>query len=257
MRPLGGFEFRGIFLRLVAQRLHVLVAEEGVVVEVHLGVERHHLARPGHHQRIDLDNRSIEIDEGAIHGGNEFGRRRHLVALQAQAIGDLAGVMGHEAAGWIDGDANDLLGRLGGYRLDLRPALGGGHHNDPRTGAIDQDAEIELARDIAAGLDIDAFDFLALGTRLMSDQRTAQQSLGRFAHLGKAPSQFDTTGLAPSAGVNLGLDRPDRSPEGFGGLFRLIGRIRHGAAGYRDAEFRHQAFRLIFVNVHRPMFIDT
>ncbi len=91
----------------------------------------------------------------------------------------------------------------------------------------------------------------------MGHEDLAKKSLGRLAHLGKAAGQFDTTGLAAPAGVDLGLYRPDGPAQGFGGLFGFAGGIRHGAAGHRYTEFRHQAFRLIFVNVHRPVFIDT
>jgi hypothetical protein len=38
------------------------VAEERVVVEVHLGVERHHVAVAGDHQRVDLRERGVGVE---------------------------------------------------------------------------------------------------------------------------------------------------------------------------------------------------
>ena len=65
---LGGLELGRILLVLVAQLLDVLVAEQRVVVEVHLGIERDDVARAGDDQRIDLDQRAVELGEGPVHG---------------------------------------------------------------------------------------------------------------------------------------------------------------------------------------------
>ena len=40
------------------------VAEEGVVVEADLGVQGEQVALGGHHQRVDLDERAVAVDEG-------------------------------------------------------------------------------------------------------------------------------------------------------------------------------------------------
>jgi hypothetical protein len=40
------------------------VAEQRVVVEAHLGVEREHVAVAGDHQRVDLDQRGVGVDVG-------------------------------------------------------------------------------------------------------------------------------------------------------------------------------------------------
>ena len=65
-RILGGLGLGGILLVDVAQRLEVLVTLERVVVEVHLGIERDHVARAGDDQRIDLDQRAVELGEGLV-----------------------------------------------------------------------------------------------------------------------------------------------------------------------------------------------
>ena len=102
---LGGLDLGGILLVDVAQRLDVLVAEQRVVVEVHLGVERDHVARAGDDQRVDLDQRAVELDEGLVEAAHHLDERADLLALEAEAEGELAALEGLEAGGRIDRDA--------------------------------------------------------------------------------------------------------------------------------------------------------
>ncbi len=57
---LGSFHFQRIFFVQVAQFEQILVAEQGVVVEVDLGVERVDLAVLGQDERIDFGERGVE-----------------------------------------------------------------------------------------------------------------------------------------------------------------------------------------------------
>ena len=61
-----------VHLAVVAQRFQVLVAEQRVVVEGHLGVQRDDLARAGDDQRVDLDDRAVEFEEGAVERRDEL-----------------------------------------------------------------------------------------------------------------------------------------------------------------------------------------
>ena len=55
-----------ILLAAVAHLGDLGAAEQRVVVERHLGVEREHAIVLGDHQRIDLDHGRIEIAKGAV-----------------------------------------------------------------------------------------------------------------------------------------------------------------------------------------------
>ena len=144
---LGGLDLGGVLLLDVAQLLHVLVAEEGVVVEVDLGVEAHDLAGLGHHQRVDLQQRHVLLDEGLVELADQLHALVDLVALELQRGGDLAAVEWRVARGRVDRQRDDLLGRVVRHLLDVHAAFGGGDEGDARGGAVDQRGEIKLARD--------------------------------------------------------------------------------------------------------------
>ena len=72
---LGGLDLARVFLRMIAHVGDVAAAEQGVVVERHLGVERQHAVVLRHHQRIDFDHRRVEIAERAIGAEHASPRR--------------------------------------------------------------------------------------------------------------------------------------------------------------------------------------
>ena len=65
-------------------------AEHRVVIEGHLGVERQHAVVLGHHQRIDLDHRRIEIAEGAVAAHDRGDRLAHLLDVEPKPERELA-----------------------------------------------------------------------------------------------------------------------------------------------------------------------
>src|SRR6185437_12318152 len=232
-RVLRRLELGGVLLGLVAHLLDLLVAEERVVVEIHLGVERDDRAGAGHHQRVDLDHRGVEAGEGTVHAEHELGRRRYLLALEAEAIGELPRVEALQAGGRIDRHLEDLLGVPGGDFLDLHAAFGRGHDGDARGLAVDQHAEIELALDVAALLDVDALHLAALGAGLLGDEHVAEHLGGVLADLLDGFDDahaalalrivFEAAGAA-AAGMDLRLHHPDRPADVARHLFRLLRR---------------------------------
>ena len=68
-----------VLLSEVAQRFDPGVAEEGVVVEAHLGVERQPLARAGEDQRVDLGQGGVFGDVGVVELAGDAGEAVHLV----------------------------------------------------------------------------------------------------------------------------------------------------------------------------------
>ena len=76
---------------------------------------------------------------------------------------------GCNAGGRVDRSVRIFSGD-GGDLLDLHAALGRADDGDPAGVAVDQQAEVELAGDVAAFLDIDALDLAALGSGLVRDE---------------------------------------------------------------------------------------
>ncbi len=138
-----------------------------------------------------------------------------------------------------------------GHLLDLDPAFGRADQGYSPGFAVDQEPQIQLASDVAAFLDIDALDLAPGRSGLVGDEIMAQQCPRRGGDILLGADDFDAAGLAAAAGMDLRLDHPDRPAEPPRHSDRLRGGIGDPAARHRDAEFRQQLFRLIFVDVHR------
>ena len=160
----------------------------------------------GHHQRIDLDQRRVGLDERAVERAEQRGELADLLVLEPERKRDLARLERRQPDQRIDRLGDDLLGRLGRDLLDLHPALGAGDDRDRLRLAIDHHPEVELARDLARLLDVHAAHDAALGPGLMGHQRLAEQLGGEVARLLGRSHQLDAAGLAAPAGMDLRLD---------------------------------------------------
>src|SRR5690606_29984958 len=154
----------------VAQLFEVGVAEEGVLVDVALAVESHDPAVFGDHERVDLNQRGVALDSGVIEAFNEGGELLGLVAFELQTGGEHAAHVRFETGGRMDRYADDRLGVAGGDFLDLLTAFDGGHDEGGGFATINDDGEIELARDRGLLFDEHVLDELAFGAGLNGDE---------------------------------------------------------------------------------------
>src|SRR5215469_15559271 len=214
------------------------MAEQRVVVEPHFGIERQQLPRPGYDQRIDLDDRRVELAKRLVKRCDKFDRNADLRAFEPQTISDVPGMERLYPAGRIDCHLQDLFRRSCRHLLDLDASLGRADQCDPPGVTVDQEAEIELAGNVAALLDIDSLDLAPRGSGLMRDQVLAQQRAYRSRDLFLRAAELDPAGLAAAAGMDLHLDDPNFTAETSRRLDRLGGGIGHPAARHRDTEFR-------------------
>src|SRR5207248_5904394 len=236
----------------IAERGQLLVAVERVVVEVDLGVERNHVALLRDHQRIDLHDAGIARLVRLVRSGGEADEAVHRVAGEAEPERQIARLVSSEADDRIDRRAQDLLRVLRGDLLDLHPTLAGRHRHVAADGAVEGDAEIELAGDVASFLDVDLPHLLALRAGLVGDELHAHHLLEDLARLFRAPRQLHSAALAAAARVNLRFDHDDallahqlaRGGDGF------VLRLDQLAARDRDAVSAQDLLGLVLVDLH-------
>ncbi len=101
-----------------------------------------------------------------------------------------------------------------GHLFDLDAAFGRGHDGDTSGRAIDQQREVELAGNVAAGFDIDAMNLAPGRSGLLRDQDMADHGFGGGSHLiGRTCDTHATLAVrvigkmpgAASAGMDLRL----------------------------------------------------
>ena len=229
-------------------------------IEADLGVEHQQLAVFRHRQRVDLDLRGVGAEERVVQLRCDVRRLLGEIAGQAQCRRDGAAVVRHEAGGGIDREGLDLLGRVVGDGFDVHAALCRDDEGDLPGGAIDQQREIEFARDIDAVGDVEAVDLLAGVAGLDRHQRVAQHVGCRRANLilglrqphaalGVRPKLLELA-LAASAGMDLRLDHIKRPGQRLRRRDRFLHAHRRMAGGNGHAELRQQFLGLIFVDVH-------
>ena len=117
-------------------------------------------------------------------------------------------MIGLQASRRINVRAQDLLRLVRSDFLDVHAARGRGDDCNASALAIEQQAEVQLALDGAAGLDVNKVDRQAGRARLFRDEPLPEHCGGGLADLLHGAAQFHTAGLAAPARMHLGLDHP-------------------------------------------------
>src|SRR6202453_1935310 len=99
---LRGFHFQRIFFGGVAQFLQFLVAEDGVVVEVDLAIERQQAVVGGGDEGIDLEQGGIGLEKNFVEAGHELDRVVNLRRLETQREGEFTRLVWLEAHCGVD-----------------------------------------------------------------------------------------------------------------------------------------------------------
>ena len=137
----------------------VLVAEEGVAVDRHLGVERDDLAVGGDDQRVDLDQGRVLArcaTSASFASTSAAWSRTSSSRPAASTIGRAsAASKGRVGSMWL---LDQRVGVLGGDRLDVHPALGGDHRQQLLLAAVEDHRGVVLGGDVGAALDPDLVD---------------------------------------------------------------------------------------------------
>ena len=150
------------------------------------------------------------------------------------------------------------LGRFGGNFFDVHAARAAGHQHRHRRRAIDDDSQVQLPGDVAAGFDQHAANCLAGRAGLNRDQFVAQQLAGHGGGFLGTSHELHAVllrvvldrALTAAAGVNLGFHHRNRPAQRAKRGRRLFRRARHDAIGQRDARLAQQLLPLILVDFH-------
>ena len=218
------------------------MAEGGVVVQGHLGVEGVHLAVGREDQRVDLDQVGVAFDVAAVQVHQDGHRPVPGLGVQAGLVDQAAGVGLGEPDRRIDVHAGDGRRVLLGHRFDLDAALGR-HHGEVLLGRpVEGEAGVVLLGDVRGVLDPQAVHDVALDVE-------AEDVAGVQAHLVGVGGQLDAAGLPPPADLHLGLD-DDRVAGLLGCGHRLIDGVGDAAGGHRDAVAGEVLLALVFEQIH-------
>ncbi len=217
--------------------------EQRVVVEADLRVQRHQIARLGHDQRIDLRQAAIQFDEQPAQWTDELLGRAYAGAGQAELSTQFPHLIRLNPGVWMKRFFENQLGRFGGNFLDVHAARAAGHQHRHRRCAIDDDAEVQLPGDVAAGFDQHAANCLTGRAGLNCDQFVAQQLAGHGGGFFRASHELHAVllrvvldrALTSAAGVNLGFYYRNGAAQRAKRGRRLFRRARHDAIGQRDA----------------------
>jgi hypothetical protein len=196
-----------------------VVAEGGVVVERHLGVERVHSPAGRQDQGIDLDEVGVAIDIGAVQLRQDVDRAVGGARVEVGALDPLARHLLAQAVDGIDLDPCNCLRLLLRDLLDVDAAAGGQQAEVQLGRAIQRERRVVLLCDVAGALYPERLDNMTLDVH-------AQDVHGVRADLVGVGRELDAACLAPPTHVDLGLHH-DRVADLVGGLDRL----RHGEHG--------------------------
>jgi hypothetical protein len=252
---LGRLDLERILLGEVAQLFQIRMAEERVVIERDLGVEGEEIARLGEDERIDLDHRGIGVDEGLVERSEHLRQLPGGRAVQPHAEGELARLERRHADAGVERLAENLLRLLGRDLLDVHAARGAGNDDRAAAGAIDEQADVELAVDLQPLFDQHTPDLLPFGAGLVRNQRHAEHLLGELLGFVRGLGELHAATLAAAACMNLRFHDNDAAATAAGQPLRDVtglGRGRgHFPSRHRDAEAREDGLGLILVDFHR------
>src|SRR3569623_1880237 len=240
-------QLHGVFLTDVFKRNQIGMAEQGVVVEIDLGVHRQQRTAVVDDQWIDLHQARVFFHKQAIMPGHHGVERVELFHVELEGETYLAHLIGLQAHHRVDGHGEDLTGLGGGDVFDVHAAHAGGHEHHPLAGAIDHRAEIELAHHLRHRLDQHMPHRQAVGRRLMRHQTRAEQRNGGVLDVIQAFCALDTAGFAAAAGVDLGLHHPCVAADAARRRARGCGAVGIETYRHRNAIQREQLLGLKFV----------
>ena len=208
----------------------------GVAVDVHFRIQGEDIAFGGDDQGVDLDHGTVVGDKQLIEVFAHGGHLLLQVLLDLQAEADLAGVERLEAGDRADIHADDTLGRLGGYFLDIHTTVLRADNGHGGGLTVGDNGKVELFLDVQAFFHQHLAHLLALGAGLLGHQSHADDRISDWLDVTLGLGELDAAALTAAAGMHLGLDN-HRVAELFRDFLYLSGRVGEFSFGGGDIEF--------------------
>jgi len=249
----AGLYFQRIFFVDITQHRELFVTEEGVVVEIYLGIHCYDLTLVGPNERVNLSQGRIAIYVRLIKRHNELDACFEGRSFEAERKRKTACLEGAQANGGIDERLLNLLGRFFRYGFDLDATLGGDHDGIHGRLPVEGHSDVVLLGNINRIGDQERAYLLALRTGLVRHEIHPQDIFGVGAHLVNALGQLHAATLASAPGVDLGFHHKHGGAllgHGLGRFDGLIDRPGHATGLHRYTVRLKDILCLILVYFH-------
>ncbi|MEZ5338838.1 MAG: hypothetical protein R3F46_11315 [bacterium] len=220
----------------------LLLAVKRIVIEVHLGIDRHDLTLLGDHQRVDLRHLGIGGHEAVVELVDEARDRAGLRRVHAAHVDGLADLVILDADGRVDVDLGDLLGSAGCHFLDVHTTGGAEDQHNALVLAVEREAEVVLGFDVHGIRDEHTVHGQALDLHSEDLRGDLKGLLGILGEL-------HASGLAAATGMHLGLD-DHHAADLLGDGPDFLRRACQLPMVCGDAELAHDFACLILVDLH-------
>ncbi len=246
---------RQVLLVQIAQRDDLWVAEQRVVVEIELGVEREHASIAGENQRVDLGQRGIALVEGAIQARARSAGPPGSTPLETpiframpSACTSIRPSAGSIATLWIFSGACAATSSISMPPSEL--AISVTRCEARSTTMPTWSSPPESCAPLLQGR---RRTWPPLRSGLMRHQGHAEDLRGVFMHLVERLRHFDAAALAPASGMDLRLDHPHLAAQPARCRIGLRNGEARGPPRGRDTDFAQD---LLCPDI-REMFMTT
>ena len=222
------------------------MAEQRIVIEHDLRIERDDASFPVDNERIDLDERGVLLAGQLLHFGENVGGLRSDGLVGINATRNVHRFLLRKTLLRINGVANDLLRGLCRHLFDVDAARSGGDHDHAPRGAIEGHTEVGFGPDRRGLGDENFLHRPILDAQLEDFRRDLERLIGIVG-------QLDASRLPATTGVNLRFH--DDAPAELARRFaRLLGSVGDDSHRHRNPRRGEKLFPLILVKIHARTF---
>ena len=229
------------------------MAEERIVIERQFGVEREQPAIGGSNKRIDLDERSVSVEERLIKIGKKLHGGIDLLRIKPECKSHLARLKRFQTHARIDVLLQNGIGSLRSHLFDIHSAGGRCHEHGLASGAVHQNSQIQFLLDRQGFFNQQPPHDASFGTGLVRNQSHAQHLFGNVPGLVGRLGDLYPSALAASAGMNLRFDHYPGRPgakQCFSRSVRFFARGGHRSPWHGHTVLLENSFSLVLVDFH-------